>query len=253
MAFPTKVIPFSATCKTWLDNTYAAKNHNHDTVYSKLGHKHEIADINGLSSKLAVLDIMTSLRGSYSQSYTQNNCGYCGSNGVTTTTDDNFITRSKSGGCCKDPSRSLFATWTMPRTVMAVDTTTGYYQIVGLYCALKARGVTQQTIEFKSDTKINMKTKTVTNVYINGSATNKTFSSNETNFIYATSGAGGSYNSHYIKFTAQYTEENIIFKATVFSYGEEYEIQSTCTCDKNWIFHMILQETRGDISSCLLF
>jgi len=40
MAFPTKVIPFSVACKTWLDNTYAAKNHNHDTVYSKLGHTH---------------------------------------------------------------------------------------------------------------------------------------------------------------------------------------------------------------------
>ena len=40
MAFPTKVIPFSAACKTWLNNTYAAKNHNHDTVYSKLGHTH---------------------------------------------------------------------------------------------------------------------------------------------------------------------------------------------------------------------
>ena len=40
MAFPTKVIPFSTACKTWLNNTYAAKNHNHDTVYSKLGHTH---------------------------------------------------------------------------------------------------------------------------------------------------------------------------------------------------------------------
>ena len=40
MAFPTKVIPFSEACKTWLNNTYAAKNHNHDTVYSKLGHTH---------------------------------------------------------------------------------------------------------------------------------------------------------------------------------------------------------------------
>jgi len=40
MAFPTKVIPFSEACKSWLNQTYAAKNHNHDTVYSKLGHTH---------------------------------------------------------------------------------------------------------------------------------------------------------------------------------------------------------------------
>lgn len=221
MAFPTKVIPFSQACVSWLNITYASKNHNHDTVYSKLGHKHEITDINGLSNKLAVLDVMTSLRGAYSQSYSQNNCGYCGNNGISTTTDTDFIIRSKSGGCCKDPSRSLFATWTMPRTVMAVDTTAGYYQIVGLYCALKARGITQQTVEFKSDTKINMRSKTVTNVYINGSSVNKSFGTSETNWIYATSGAGGDNNSHYIKFTAMYSEENIVFKATVFSYGEE--------------------------------
>ena len=29
MAFPTKVIPFSEACKTWLDDTYAPKSHKH--------------------------------------------------------------------------------------------------------------------------------------------------------------------------------------------------------------------------------
>ena len=33
MAFPTKVIPFSQACKTWLDRTYAPKVHDHSGVY----------------------------------------------------------------------------------------------------------------------------------------------------------------------------------------------------------------------------
>jgi len=40
MAFPTKVVPFSQACKTWLNNTYAPKIHYHDDRYSKLGHTH---------------------------------------------------------------------------------------------------------------------------------------------------------------------------------------------------------------------
>lgn len=32
-----KVLPFSAECITWLGNTYAAKVHNHDSVYVKQG------------------------------------------------------------------------------------------------------------------------------------------------------------------------------------------------------------------------
>ena len=41
MSFPTKVIPLSQACKTWLSATFAPKVHYHDDRYSLLGHTHD--------------------------------------------------------------------------------------------------------------------------------------------------------------------------------------------------------------------
>ena len=144
-----------------------------------------------------------------------------------------------SGG--KDPSCTLYATWTLPRITLPIDISSGHYQLGGLYCAMTVRGFSTYTFDL-SNAKIDMQTKSLYDVKLNGSVIPAwVIRDTNTRVYYARNGAGGDNNIHTYQVYLRYTSEAIILQFIASSYGEEDDTMScsmnctTATPDWNYV------------------